>query len=61
MSKIFVLGYNKTGTKSLAKSLEILGYKNIQTYHMNEGHCSFLTLALLEKFSGDEKKVRSFS
>jgi len=26
MSKIFVLGYNKTGTKSLAKALEILGY-----------------------------------
>ena len=39
--------------------LEILGYKNIETYHMNEGHCSFLTLALLEKFNGDENKVRS--
>ena len=39
--------------------LEILGYKNIQTYHMNEGHCSFLTLALLEKFDEDEEKVRS--
>jgi len=31
MSKIFVLGYNKTGTKSLAKALEILGYKTIHT------------------------------
>ena len=39
--------------------LKILGYENIQTYHINEGHCSFLTLALLEKFSGDEEKVRS--
>ena len=39
--------------------LEILGYENIETYHMNEGHCSFLTLALLEKFNGDEDKVRS--
>ena len=39
--------------------LQILGYDNIKTYHMNEGHCSFLTLALLEKFEGDEDKVRS--
>jgi len=39
--------------------LEILGYKNIETYHMNEGHCSFLTLALLKKFNDDEDKVRS--
>ncbi|MEE2858197.1 MAG: alpha-glucan family phosphorylase, partial [Candidatus Neomarinimicrobiota bacterium] len=39
--------------------LEILGYDNIKTYHMNEGHCSFLTLALLEKYNGDENKVRS--
>ena len=39
--------------------LEILGYENIQTYHMNEGHCSFLTLALLKKFKGNEDKVRS--
>ena len=39
--------------------LEILGYKNIETYHMNEGHCSFLTLALLEKFNGNEDEVRS--
>jgi hypothetical protein len=31
MSKIFVLGYNKTGTKSLAKALEILGYKVLHT------------------------------
>ena len=41
------------------KLLDILGYNNISTYHMNEGHCSFLTLVLLEKYSGDEEKVRS--
>ena len=41
------------------KLLENFGYNNIQTYHMNEGHCSFLTLALLQKFNGDEEKVRS--
>ena len=29
--KIFVLGYNKTGTKSLANALEILGYKVLHT------------------------------
>ena len=39
--------------------LEILGYDNIKTYHMNEGHCSFLTLALLDKFKNDHEKVRS--
>ena len=41
------------------KLLDILGYKNLHTYHMNEGHCSFLTLALLDKYNGDENKVRS--
>ena len=30
--------------------LEKIGYKHIETYHMNEGHCSFLTLALLDKY-----------
>ena len=39
--------------------LENMGVENILTYHMNEGHCSFLTLALLEKYNGDEEKVRS--
>jgi len=38
MSKIFVLGYNKTGTKSLAKALEILGYKT--THTKGGGECS---------------------
>ena len=41
------------------KLLEGLGQNNINTYHMNEGHCSFLTLSLLEKFGGDEDKVRA--
>ena len=31
MSKIFVLGYNKTGTKSLTEALEILGYNVFNT------------------------------
>ena len=31
MSKIFVLGYNKTGTKSLAEALRILGYDVLHT------------------------------
>jgi len=28
--------------------LQALGYKNVSTHHMNEGHAAFLTLALLE-------------
>lgn len=32
--------------------------KDITTYHMNEGHAVFLTLALLQEFNGDERKVR---
>jgi len=32
--------------------------KSIETYHMNEGHCSFLTIKLLEMFNQDENKVR---
>ncbi len=39
--------------------LETLGYSGINKYHMNEGHSSFLTLALLKKYNGDEEKVRS--
>jgi hypothetical protein len=31
MSKIFVLGYNKTGTKSLADALVVLGYHVLHT------------------------------
>ncbi len=43
------------------KALAALGYKNIQCYHMNEGHCSFLTLELLRDFSYAEDKVRSMT
>ena len=32
--------------------------RNITTYHMNEGHAVFLTLALLQEFGGDEETVR---
>ena len=39
--------------------LDSLGLEKINTYHMNEGHCSFLTLALLEKFNFDTEEVRS--
>jgi starch phosphorylase len=39
----------------LLKHLGILD--NIETFHMNEGHCSFLTLKLLEEFK-NENSVR---
>ena len=39
--------------------LEHIGYKNINTFHMNEGHCSFLTLALLKRFNNDHGRVKS--
>ena len=32
--------------------------RDITTYHMNEGHAVFLTLALLQEFGGDEETVR---
>ena len=38
--------------------LRQLGYKDFSTYHMNEGHCSFLTLELLREFDGNEEEVR---
>lgn len=40
------------------KLLEELGITGVETYHMNEGHCAFLTLGLLKKFHGDEDEVR---
>ena len=42
-----------------ARLLDELGQNDIKKYHMNEGHCSFLVLNLLEKFNGDMKKVKS--
>jgi len=48
-----ILGFGGT------KLLDELGQNDIQKYHMNEGHCSFLVLHLLEKFNGDMEKVKS--
>jgi len=48
-----ILGFGGT------KLLDELGYTDIKTYHMNEGHCSFLVLNLLEKFNGDVEKVKN--
>ena len=42
-----------------ARLLDELGQNDFKKYHMNEGHCSFLVLNLLEKFNGDMKKVKS--
>ena len=39
--------------------LDNLNQSNISTYHMNEGHCSFLVLGLLNQFNGNLEKVRS--
>ena len=41
-----------------AKLLDKLGYKNITTYHMNEGHAAFLTLYLYNKYKEQQKLVR---
>ncbi len=47
-----VLGFG--GIRALRK----MGYKDFSTYHMNEGHCSFLTLELLNEFDCNEAEVR---
>ena len=41
-----------------AKMLEVLGYKNLQTYHMNEGHAAFLTFELLARLDWKDTAVR---
>ena len=41
------------------KLLQKLEQNSIKTYHMNEGHCSFLVLSLLRHFKGDADKVKS--
>ena len=46
MSKIFVLGYNKTGTISLSQSLQIIGYSVLHT-----GSNNFMEI--LMKFSNN--------
>jgi starch phosphorylase len=38
--------------------LEKMGCNKIQTYHINEGHAAFLTLALLRKYNGNIDEVK---
>ncbi len=40
------------------KLLRELGYKEIGTYHLNEGHCAFVPLALLGEYDYNDEKVR---
>lgn len=40
------------------KMLRKLGYTDIKTYHMNEGHCAFVPLALLEEHEYKDDQVR---
>ncbi len=40
------------------KMLKALGYKDIQTYHMNEGHSAFVPLALLPDYDFKDDAVR---
>lgn len=39
--------------------LNSLGYKNIKTYHLNEGHGSFATVELFNMYKGDIEKIKS--
>lgn len=41
------------------RMLRALGYKDIGTFHMNEGHAAFLTLELLRERNFDDDAVRS--
>ena len=52
LAQEFVLGIG--GVKVLDK----LGYTNIDTYHMNEGHSSLLSLELSKRFDGNIEKIR---
>lgn len=40
------------------KLLDELQYNDIETYHMNEGHASFIIMQLLKKFEGNHEEVR---
>jgi len=40
------------------KLLDELQYNDIETYHMNEGHASFIVMQLLRKFYGNHEEVR---
>jgi starch phosphorylase len=41
------------------KMLRELGYSTINTYHLNEGHCAFVPLALLPEHNWEDAPVRS--
>ena len=41
------------------RMLDALGYRNLEVYHMNEGHAGLLTLELMNRHRGDLEKVRS--
>lgn len=41
-----------------ANLLAALGYENICTHHLNEGHAAFLALELLQRFDGDLDQVK---
>ena len=40
------------------KLLDELQYTDIETYHMNEGHASFIVMQLLRKFNGNHEEVK---
>ena len=40
------------------RMLRHLGYQTIETFHMNEGHCAFVPLALLEENEYNDEDVR---
>ncbi len=40
------------------KMLDALGYADLETYHMNEGHAAFLTLELLPRYNWQDTEVR---
>lgn len=56
--------YTRLGQEAIlgiggVRALEALGYKNIHTYHLNEGHAALAGLELLRTHHYDEAKVRS--
>ena len=40
------------------RMLEEIGVKNIPTYHLNEGHCSFVPLGLMHEFNMSSAQVK---
>ncbi len=40
------------------KMLRALGHHDVKNFHMNEGHCAFLTLELLRERGFDDQKVK---